>query len=830
MGEIDDMAARSLAEEAMMHTLRTEFGRAAELLEGNHKKHPRLAVEWANLHLAKSVVQSVTSGLEQAAAFYLRAAELAEGDGCGDSTMHARRPPRQGWAQWAYGSSAQFATVSGQPPRTGFRERNGKWPWVPLKAFQMPDPDEGDARDASPENSGIPCTMAHSCWSLRTGSGADLSFSGDITDLDRERAACWNVAQTTGEDLPVFFDDPDCTAELLQAWRRTTLNRNGMAASLRTDTSASLRKRRNRQDIDESPPRSPQNEAATPPPGTPTRSRSVADAGSIRHVSTMPTLIVSQRNESQQAVLCAEALTLAAALQLTASEHVQAAANLRRAWHMLQPLREAVHDDTLNPFLAEDVRFAVGVFQALTPELPDGLRKVLAGVAPIAPKGDESRWLIEVFAACGKRSTHAGAALVWQQLVRPGGEGLGKESEAQVLQALVLRHPQSVLLHLAVSVQRRRHGDACGALDAVAAARRMWEHPRSRCAGRPKGSPLPPLLLLLIGDAHFSSLDYRAASRYYRKLLDIAAVSGEQLDCQGRASVRLAAVMTQMKKCSWPGQQWGTADEWLHRAVVLARTNRREEEAAAGVAARFGHLSQLRPLLGYWQLFLMGDLECMGPVQRAEVVAGLRSLARGNPGPPPAEDHLAYAEGQALQRLLLGAAMHSEQPEEATALWRRTLLDPSLPDTSVAVAYIQCLLGEMEARIGTRESLQRAAKLLTSGAQLPGDRSTQLRVRYGEALRQLPPGLVDGMLPFGWASLVGADASDSPQRQLPDRLSSPSAPRTSLAASPSSAGNGSLAKTATWRRREKQIAASDDLGYMRDLRDLRRLTLLQVED
>eukprot|EP01062_Namystynia_karyoxenos_P056289 TRINITY_DN47251_c0_g1_i1.p1 TRINITY_DN47251_c0_g1~~TRINITY_DN47251_c0_g1_i1.p1 ORF type:complete len:766 (+),score=222.87 TRINITY_DN47251_c0_g1_i1:81-2300(+) len=699
---MDDSTARELAEQAMVSTLRAEFGRAEELLCNTHGLHPRLALEWAHLHLVRAVFAAAPDGLERASRCYLQAAALAEDDAPPPPSVDSKDSSAlDPWALWARASAAEIADCA-PPPRGG---------WA-----RHPDPD--------------------GCWSPLWASRRAAAAARRAPDGTRD-----TLTGSTAGAPGLGGTSPDATAE----WCHPVASCRTLS-SAEDGEDASMSEGARSAGSDAAPigsARTPSEEsgASGEPPETlfgPPTAPGMAATAEFRTVrfwgsgEPMDAAAVSARS------LRAEALTLAAALQMMSAEHSEAACNLRTAWGIFQPLREGVSIGALEGPAAEDVRVGVGVFFALVPEFPDGLRRVLSGVAPLVSSPEEDRWLIKVFAAGGKRAQHAGAALVWRQLSRPSVDAQLAKEEAQVLQALLLRHPQSVLLHLAVSLQRRRHGDACGALDAAAAARRTWEHPKGRGAGRPRLSALPPLLLLLSGDACFAALRYKHAAQYYRKLIDIAAITGEHLECQGRVCLRLAGVMTFMGLQRWPGQPWGTADEWLLRAVALARANRREEEEAACVAARFAHLSQLRPLLGYWQLFLMGDLEQLGSAQLAQVVKGLQELGRGNPGRPPAEDHLAYAEGQALHRLLLGAAICRGDPAAARELWRQALVDARLGDDSVAMAYTQLLMGELDTRQGDPDAQDRAARLLICGAELPGDRSTHLRIRYSEALRALP--------------------------------------------------------------------------------------------
>ena len=468
--------------------------------------------------------------------------------------------------------------------------------------------------------------------------------------------------------------------------------------------------------------------------------------------------------DKELTILSAEGRILAALLQLKSLEYKAAATNLRLAWAAIQPLRNLLLqqiktgiDSGLAEYIEDDIKLIVGIVQCAAVEFPDGLRKALGSIASLAPKGGpeegEAQYLLELFSSGSHRALHSGIAMVIRELSRPSKGTVSDED--QVLQALLLRHPNSTLFHIMCSLQRRRHGDPQGAFDALEAAKRSWLNPGvSWTAGRIANSKLPALLTMVAADTNFAALQYKEASRLYRQVIDQATITGMPFEFHGRAALRLAGAMTMMGLQKWPSEPWSNADEWTLKTVIAAQSNRQEEETIASVAARYAHHSYLRPLLPFWLLFLMGDLEALGPTQQVEIERLLLKLAHRNPAPPPVEDFLAFSEGRALHRLLLGAAIRDKDPEMAKQLWTTTLLDSNVPNTSIAIAYTQCLLAEEEIKIPHRRHL--GIRMLVDGSQLAGDYSTELRLRFGAGLQSVPLEDLVGLLPQSWIIVLGS--------------------------------------------------------------------------
>ena len=712
---------RAAAAECFKYTMRTELGRAEALCDEWCGHHPRMVIEWGHVNLARAVLDGDASKDATAIDIYLSAAEAAEG--VQQVTVKKKSAVSDFTQRWSVWASASAAAIGGRAsPRA---ERTAAWrPLKPLPVISPCPHLREEARAAEEEvvsRTGGDGTQQPSSQEAAVTRKASRYSSEAQTSVDWDN--CGGTTDTDGEyEEEEVGPESGASAQMVSKW-------TAEAVALSDAVDGRLSER------------------------------------SAASESTVP----GNGKDQEMVLLAAEARTLAALLMLKCNRYIDAGANLHLAWVAYQPFRRLVRagGGGLPGHLADDVRVGVGLILATAVELPDGLRKVLGTAAPLAPTPAEEAWLLDVFTRGGPRALHAGACLVLRQLARPRSllaDGSAAAAEDQVLRALLLGHPNSVLLHLVCSTQRRRHADPRGALDAVAAARRAWSSPSSVWhAGRALKAPVPAAVTMAAADAHFGALQYQEAAKAYRATLDIGIVQGESLTFQGRAAIRLAGAMTMLGMQRWASEPWGFADEWILRSVSSARSDRQEEEAAASVAARFSHHSYLRPLLPFWLLFLMGDLETCGTPQRRTLVALLERLATNNPSRPPKEDFMAFAEGRAMHRLLLGAAVRGAEPARARELWTETLVDGRVPSSSVSLAYTQCLLGEEEVKTPHRVDL--GVRMLIKGSQLPGDKSPQLRLRYGAALQALPWEYLAGLVPLAWSVVLrtqdDADADES---------------------------------------------------------------------
>ncbi|KAJ9450684.1 Protein of unknown function (DUF3808) [Diplonema papillatum] len=714
--------ARDAAADMFECITATQLGAADRLGRAWRTKHPRVLIEYAHLQLVNGLLSGSHDAYTKPIALYLAAADWADGieTVLPDSEAADEAAP---WHVWARATARRVAgtacrtdassglAVSGinnnsnnNNPANGTpgRKRAATSPWKPLTAFEAPAP---DARSAEEED------VVVARW-------------GGDTGVSRPPPRSLQLRDPPSPHTP----SGGCHAGLAGTAQTTPL---GSASGGALDSYFG---------------------GSGAQEGTPATSSSPAPQAR---------LTARRCVEMEMAALSAFARTLAALLLLRSSRYAAAGPPLERAWAACQPLRQAVHAGGVPRHLEEDVMLSVATLQMCAVEYPDGLRRVLGSIAPLAHMGGEGEWMMHIFGTSGHRSLHAGIALVLNRVNHPGLADTDRptvQAEGQALQALLLRYPGSPILHILSSFQRRRHGDGRGALDAIAAAKAAWVDSDPSVSGRASNGKLPPALVMAEADANYAALRHREAAKGYRRVLDVSIVTGQPLEFLGRASLRLAGAMTLFGLQKWPGDPWGQADEWILHAVVAARTDRREEETVAGAAARFSSQAHLRPLLPFWLLFQMGDLEVLGGPERSEATALLAALAHGNPAAPPQEDFLAYAEGRALWRLLFGAAVRRTEPERAKALWRKTLNDPTLKNDSVALAYSQCLLGEEELRVRHRSQL--AVRMLLTGSELLGDRSHYLRTRYGAALQSLDEAYVDE-LPGCWAILF-----NQPQRVL----------------------------------------------------------------
>ena len=700
-GESHDMRAseevRALAEECFVHTIRTELGEADRLCcEETGRQHPRMLLEAGHVSLMRAVLNSDVAQHIHAIDTYVAAADMALG--FQTIVLNKRRQQPSSFSQrWAVWAAASVTQIAGTP--SPHRKH------TPLKALSPIRPCPCQRADEEEEE------VVSRSEPIKPIDAALLQLKHlQETEDAREET---QFAETLQDTVDPYDMTQDNTLTATASVERGTINmRWTQDAIILSDTI---------------------EEASSP---------------------ALPT--VEDMLDIENSVVAAEAYTLAALLQLKALRYVEAGKNLRKAWETYQPLQQAVREHKLPQFLEDDVKLGVGMILASAVELPDGLRKVLGSVGSLATPPSESDWLVEVFSRGGHRSLHAGIVIVLRQLSKPRShieDSNVAAIEAQVLQALLLRHPNSVILHLMCSLQRRRYGDPRGALDAVAAAKRAWTLPSSAwSAGRQPNSSIPPAVTMANADAHLASLQYKEAARLYRSVIDAGTVAGEQLAFQGSAAIRLAGAMTFLGLQKWPSKPWGNADEWILRSVVAARSDRQDEEAVGAVAARFSHHSHLRPLLPFWLLFIMGDLEALGPQQQTEVITLLERLGKGNPSRPPKEDFMAYAEGRGLHRLLLGAALRTKDPIRAKELWCETLTDRNIPNESIAIAYTQCLMGEEEVKVPHRMEL--GVRMLIKGSGLPGDGTPFLRMRYGSTMQSLPWKCLEGQLPLAWAIVL----------------------------------------------------------------------------